>query len=169
MKLPRFEQPWCTKNTLKPGEIDEREIPAPPIEPGEKEGKLKWNGKREFILRMQESGDLKYVPTLKPGITSAMAFGFRRGKKRRLFMYKGHLCPYLRVDPRSPLSKLIIPEDQLSVQKSTEMLIEYMKEHWPVNRKRPKVSWEQLAVMVRKGEIDFEEPRDVIRKRRRRK
>jgi len=118
MKLPRNEQPWCTKNVLKPGEIDEREIPPPPVEPGEKEGALKYNQKREFILRTTETGELKYMPTLRPGITSAMAFGFRRGKKRGLFMYKGHLSPYLRVDPRSPLKNLIIPEDQITAQKS---------------------------------------------------
>jgi len=188
MKLPRNEQPWCTKNVLKPGEIDEREIPPPPVEPGEKEGALKYNQKREFILRTTETGELKYMPTLRPGITSAMAFGFRRGKKRGLFMYKGHLSPYLRVDPRSPLKNLIIPEDQITAQKSMvrwwyfffgisahailflqELLTDFLRKNWPVYRKRPKVSWEQLAIMAKKGELPKEESEEEVIKRKRRK
>jgi hypothetical protein len=86
---------------------------GPVVEEGEEVGHLKWLAGEEFVLREIQPGQLAYVRILKPGITPLMAFGQKRGNKRKRFAYKGHVSPYFRLSPKSPLWKLVIAEKDL--------------------------------------------------------
>ncbi len=130
---------------------------APLVQPGEEVGHIKWLDGEEYVLREVAPGELGYVSTLKPGITQLMAFGERRGKKRGKKAYKGHISPYLRVSPKSPLAKLIVPEKDLVTEGlvrqcvhrflfptlliiifiTQRLRLEWQKTMWPKSKKKP--------------------------------
>jgi hypothetical protein len=88
-------------------------VEVPVVAEGEEVGLVKWHKGEEFVLRESQPGQLGYVRILKPGVSPLMAFGQRRGTKRKRFAYKGHVSPYVRLSPKSPLWKLVVAEKDL--------------------------------------------------------